>query len=246
MSMRLRVIPLTIVVASLFLMIKLVDLIQGGQKLSESLLVSRVEAEDKPAEKPPEEAVPAEKPPEEAKKADGCDTTEEHKENKGENPNVSTTPGDIADRRFTSVEVELLQKLSRRRDELDAWEGNLQIKETALDATEKRIDEKIAQVEAMKKAVSTALAEYNKIEDTEITSLVKIYENMKSADAARIFDELDRQILLLIVDRMSEKKASPILAAMDPKRAKQLTVDLAEQRRLKNSAISAAAPSAGR
>lgn len=269
MSLRVRVIPLTVVVASLFLMIKMVDLIQGGQKLSESLLVGRVEAEDKPAEKPKEpekpsaEAKAEEKKPDTAKpeekkaegdkpadKKEGDKKPEEKKEGekkdaekkpeKGSNPNVTATPGDIADRRFTTVEVELLQKLAKRREELDVWESNLQIKETALDATEKRIDDKIAQVEAMKKAVAQALAEYNKIEDTEIASLVKIYENMKPVDAARIFDELDRPILLLIVDRMAEKKASPILAAMDSKRAKQLTVDLAEQRRIKSNNMSAA------
>jgi flagellar motility protein MotE (MotC chaperone) len=236
MSLRLRIIPLTIVVASLFLMIRVVDLIQGGQELSESILVSRVQAEEKSAEPP---AAPA---GDEEKKA------ERESKDKNANPNVSATPGDIADRRFTSVELELLQKLSKRREELNIWEGNLQIKETTLNATEKRINDKIAQVEAMKKAVSAALAEYNKIEDAEITSLVKIYENMKPGDAARIFNELERPILLLIVDRMSEKKAAPILASMDPRRAKQVTIDLAEQRRLKNntfgSATNAAAPAA--
>ncbi len=253
--MRLRLIPLTIIFASLFLMIKVVALIQGGQKLSESLIISRVEAEEKAAEKPAEppkdEKAKEEKTKEEPAKKEDSSKKEEHgtekkaegehgEAEKSDNPNVSKTLGDISDRRFTTVEVELLQKLSKRRDELDIWEANLQIKETAMNATEKRIDEKIAQVEAMKKAVSQALAEYNKIEDTEVASLVKIYENMKPVDAARIFDELDRPILLLIVDRMAEKKASPILAAMDSKRAKMLTVDLAEQRRIKSNNMSAA------
>lgn len=263
--MRLRLIPLTIIFASLFLMIKVVALIQGGQKLSESLLISRVEAEEKTAEKPKEEKAkddkakeekPADKSKDEKAKEEKTkddkttDKPKDEKAKEGEseekksegtgNPNVTKTPGDISDRRFTTVEVELLQKLSKRREELDIWEANLQIKETTLNATEKRIDDKISQVEAMKKAVSQALAEYNKIEDTEVASLVKIYENMKPVDAARIFDELDRPILLLIVDRMSEKKASPILAAMDSKRAKMLTVDLAEQRRIKSNNMSAA------
>jgi flagellar motility protein MotE (MotC chaperone) len=219
MSLRVRIIPLTIVVASLFMMFKLVALVQGGQEM---LLVSRVQAQDqKPEEAKPAEAAPEEKP----------------EEDKNANPNVSSTPGDISDRRFTNVELELLQKLSKRREELDAWEANLQIKDTALAATERRIDEKILQVEAMKKAVSEALIEYNKIEDQQISSLVKIYENMKPADAARIFNELERPILLLIVNRMQEKKAAPILAQMEPRRAKQVTIDLADQRRLKSNAI---------
>lgn len=270
MPLRLRIIPLTIVVAALLLMIKMVDLIQGGQKLSESLLISRVEAqtgEATPPAKPTETASaatpgatpavdPATAPADAASNDAGtaaaatpgdkpAEKKEEKKAEKKGNPNVSDTPGDITERRFTDVELDLLQKLSARREELDAWAANLQIKEAALDATEKRIDDKIAQVEAMKKAVSEALAEYNKIEDAQVSSLVKIYENMKPADAARIFDELERPILLLIVDKMSEKKAAPILAAMDPKRAKVLTVDLADQRRLKTNPINDAAKQQG-
>lgn len=230
--LRMRIIPLTIVVASLFLMIKLVDLIQGGQKLSESLLVANVKAQTEPEAEPE-----AEKPTESQETPD----KEAPAENvQPQNPNISLSAGDTADRRYTEIELELLQKLSRRREELNVWEANLQIKEAALDATEQRIDEKIQQVEAMKKAVSEALAEYNQIEDAELTSLVKIYENMKPAEAARIFDELERPILILIIDRMSEKKAAPILAAMNPRRAKMVTVDLAEQRRLKNNNINSA------
>jgi len=254
MSLRLRIIPLTIVCASLFLMIKIVDLIQGGQKLSESLLISRVEAETAPAAGADAKAAPPaaatdnkptdNKPADPAKKAKSdkpkAPQDERSPEDKKLYPNLIDKPTDLTERRFTNVELELLQKLSHRREELNSWEANLQIKETALSATEKRIDEKIAQVEAMKKAVSAALAEYNQIEDSEIASLVKIYENMKPADAARIFNELERPILLLIVDRMTEKKAAPILAAMEPRRAKQVTVDLAEQRRLKNNQMNAA------
>ena len=54
-------------------------------------------------------------------------------------------------------------------------------------------------------------------------------------DAARIFDEVEMPILLLVIDKMSEKKAAPILAEMDPKKAKQITVQLAEQRRVSPS-----------
>lgn len=255
MPLKLRIIPLTIVVASMFLMMKVVALIQGGQELSESLLVSRVQAEDKPAEKPKEETPADSTAKDTAPKAaddkapakEGDKAATKGADKPASNvpvgpdgkpiPNVSTDPGDISDRRFTNVELELLQKLSKRREELDAWEANLQIKETALNATEKRIDDKILQVEAMKKAVSDALAEYNKIEDQQVSSLVKIYENMKPADASRIFNQLDRPILLLIVNRMQEKKAAPILAGMDPQRAKQVTIDLADQRRLKSNAV---------
>ncbi len=222
MSLRLRVIPLTIATASLILAIKIVDVMNGSEQLSKALFISQSQAEEKPAEAAKPEA-----------------TAEGHGAgaDKNANPNVSKDAGDITERRFTTVELELLQKLSNRREELDSWQANLQIKEAALEATEQRIDEKITSIDAMKKEVGLLLAEYNKIEDAKIGSLVKIYENMKPADASRIFDELDMPVLLLVIDRMSEKKVAPVLAGMDSRKAKQVTVELAERRRMDSNKI---------
>jgi len=167
-----------------------------------------------------------------AKPEAGAENKAEAGGDKKANPNVSDTPGDTVDHRFTPIELDLLQNLVRRREELDRWEKNIEIKESALNATEKRIDDKISQIEAMKKEVSNLLAQYNEKEDAKIRSLVKIYQDMKPKDAARIFDELDMPILLLVVDKMPEKTTAPILALMDPKKAKQITVQLAEQRKL--------------
>jgi flagellar motility protein MotE (MotC chaperone) len=232
-----RLLPVTIIFAFLLLCVKIGEVVRG----SEILLISTVVAQQ--PEKPSN--VSTEKPPtvneaKDAKKSDAAqaekeatapaEKKEEVKENK--NPNVSNSAGETTDRRFTAVEVELLQNLAKRREELDRWEKNVQIKEATLEATQKRIDEKITQIEAMKREVALLLSQYNTQEDAKIRSLVKIYENMKPAEAARIFDEVEMPILLLVIDMMSEKKAAPILAAMNPKRAKQLTVELANERRL--------------
>ncbi len=45
------------------------------------------------------------------------------------------------------------------------------------------------------------LAQYNDKEDSKIRSLVKIYENMKAKDAARIFNEMEMPILLEVIDK---------------------------------------------
>ena len=59
---------------------------------------------------------------------------------------------------------------------------------------------------------------------------MKIYENMKPKDAARIFEELDMAVLLDVIERMKERKTAPILAQMNPKRAKAITLELAKRR----------------
>ncbi len=236
-----RLIPLTIGAASLLLVVKMTDVARGTEALSEALFISRVQAQtEEPAAEPAKE--PAAKPEAEAKpatqepaKSDDAQGGAKDAKKDAPNPNVTETAGDVADRTFSKVELELLQNLAKRRDELQRWETNIQVKETALDATEKRINDKIVQIEAMKKEVSELLAEYNTKEDAEVRSLVRIYENMKPRDAARIFDELEMPVLLMVVDKMSEKKAAPILAEMSPQKAKAVTVQLAAQRQINNA-----------
>jgi flagellar motility protein MotE (MotC chaperone) len=43
---------------------------------------------------------------------------------------------------------------------------------------------------------------------------------------------LDMDVLLDVVSRMKERKVAPIMALMTPTRAKELTVELAQQRQL--------------
>ncbi len=134
---------------------------------------------------------------------------------------------------FSDIELDILQSLSERREELDAFEKEVRMKENLLEATELRLDQKINEIKSLEETMRDLLKEYDEKEDAKIRSLVKIYENMKPKEAARIFDELEMPVLLLVADRMSERRAAPILAKMTPLKAKQLTVELAEQRKVR-------------
>jgi flagellar motility protein MotE (MotC chaperone) len=238
-----RIIPLTIFFAVVFFSVKFIDIMSGTELLSVSNAQAEQAPEEKPAEEPakPAEAAQAEKPA--GEQAQTKKDSGETKEGKDEgnpilkNPAVSLAPGETVSNRLTHSETELLQNLSKRREELERWERNIQVKEVTLQATEKRINEKIGKIEAMQQQVSVLLEQYNSQEDAKIRSLVKIYESMKPVDAARIFDEVEMPILLLVIDKMSEKKAAPILAQMDSKKAKQITVVLAAQRRVDSARI---------
>ena len=47
-----------------------------------------------------------------------------------------------------------------------------------------------------------------------------------------MFEKLEMPILLQVVDKMNEKKLSPIVAALSPEKAKSLTVEFANQKKL--------------
>lgn len=131
---------------------------------------------------------------------------------------------------FTEAELELLQKLSKRRDELVLREGELDSRARLLDAAESRLEAQIAELQALRKTIEGLVRKYDEQEEAEIESVVKIYETMKPKDAARILGELDMETLLGIMERMNIRKTAPILAAMPPKRARAVTTELARQR----------------
>ena len=65
-----------------------------------------------------------------------------------------------------------------------------------------------------------------------MNSLVKIYEAMKPKDAARIFEQLDIDTILLVAERMKERRLAPVMAQMNPEKAKDITIKLSKLREL--------------
>ncbi len=145
-------------------------------------------------------------------------------------PNVSRERPEEKLPIYRDSEKEVLQKLSARRSELDAWQKDLEMKEELIGASSKKLDVKLDELKKLKADTEALLAQYHEQEDAKIKSLVKMYENMKPAAAASIFEEMDMDIMLEIVDKMAEKKASLVLAKMSPKKAKDVTEKLALQR----------------
>jgi flagellar motility protein MotE (MotC chaperone) len=133
---------------------------------------------------------------------------------------------------YTPTELDILQRLASRREELEEWEKELEIKESILKITQEKIDQKINELRTLKNQVSASLEEYNAKESKKIESLVKIYENMKPKAAAKIFSRLDMGTLLSVTERMKEDKVALILAKMDPVLAKELTINFAQKGKL--------------
>jgi flagellar motility protein MotE (MotC chaperone) len=131
---------------------------------------------------------------------------------------------------FSAEEIRILENLSERREELDKRESEIALRENLMAATESRIDQKIAELKSLEKSVKGLLYQHEEQENKRLSNLVKIYENMKPKDAARIFEQLDVEILLLVAERMKEVKIAPILAKMNPAKAKIITVELATRR----------------
>lgn len=243
---RFRLMPLTMTMLALLLVVKLNDVFIGSRELTRTLSVSSAEAADAKKEEAPAKDEKAADAKADAKDAKAADTKKEDEETalgKGKITlkEIEQLKEDDRQEKYTDVELDILQNLSQRRTELEQREKELEMKETVLSATEDRINGKIRDMKKLQIEVDKVLKLYNEKQDGEIKGLVKIYEAMKPGDAALIFNELEMPILLEVVDRMSERKVAPILAGMSPKRARDVTQELAEMRKLREEKRQAAA-----
>lgn len=254
---RFRLMPITMMMAVLLLGVKVGDVYQNGRKLSDMIQVQRAHAQeggqtaatggaaDAPATQTAADAgqdatANANNPAaalenSEQKAQDAAIVQKETAASEGPDSVQLAKLQDASDtgskteqkKEFSQIELDILQSLSERREELEKRAQEMDLKEKLLEATELRINDKISEIRGLKVEVEKLLEAYNKEETSKIQSLVKIYENMKPKDAAQIFNQLDMPILLEVIAKMSERKAAPILAQMDPIKAKELTVDLA-------------------
>ena len=131
---------------------------------------------------------------------------------------------------FSDAELAVLQQLTERRDALDKRESDLQGRETVLAATQSRIDEKVASLKQLQTTLEGLIHQHNAEQEAKLRSLVKIYETMKPADAARIVEQLDFDTLLPVADLMKERSLAAILANLSPTKARDLTVELKKRR----------------
>ena len=133
---------------------------------------------------------------------------------------------------LSRAEIELLQSLHVRRKEIEDQERELELREKTLSAAEQSLGDKVDELKDLKKLVEQLLAQHDEEQESRLRSLVKIYENMKPKQAARIFKALEDEVRLDVLERMREAKSAPILALLDPELANQLTVDLVNRQRL--------------
>ena len=125
------------------------------------------------------------------------------------------------------TEQALLERLTARRTELDTYSTQLDLRKSLIDAAEKKIDDRTATLKQLQDQIGTLVDKRKELETGQFAGIVSMYENMKPKDAAVIFNDLDMKVLLQVAKTMKPRKMAPILAAMKPSRAQELTVNLA-------------------
>lgn len=243
-----RLLPALIFVGTMMLSVKIGDIWQGIAALDSSVEV-------RPAQS-------AEKTPAPAPAADGKAVADKG----GDVGNAAKEPGgarrlpaaqpqqtassspedeDLVDPdQLSRSEIQLLQQLSKRRDLLDRRARRLNQRESLLKAAEQKLMDRQTELASIRTEIKRLLGDLDQKEKQRVANLVKIYETMKPKSAAKIFDELDMTVLLGVIERMKARKVAPVIAAMKPSRAREVTGALS-RRKTKGPAAPAPPPLPG-
>ena len=227
--MRLREItflPIMIVVIVIAFSVRLVDVYSGfrGFPVFETQGVAQAADKNDSADVPKDEASAEAEPKGETGKEEAAKEDEELK--------THWRDSNDEDFGFASVKQAHEDDLVARTQALDKRAQSIRAQEALIKAAQKEMNRKYLELTQIRKQIEGLLENQEGEENERIASLVRIYENMKAKEAAAIFNTLDLDILVQVLSNMTERKASPIIAKMNPERAKTVTIMLAEEKKL--------------
>lgn len=128
---------------------------------------------------------------------------------------------------YPECDPRLLRAIDERSRQLDAWSSDLAARARMLEVIEARASEQVQALKAERRALETTLARFDQEAEAEIARLVKIYENMKPKEAARIFEAMPAEVAAGFVRRMAEKKSALVMGNLNAKHAYAITLALA-------------------
>lgn len=116
-------------------------------------------------------------------------------------------------------DADYLFKLAERKKQLDQREEELNKLAEQLEKQKTEIASQLQKLEDTRSKISTTLQERIKADDSKVETLVQMYSNMKPAQAAKIFETLDEDLVIEILGRMKKKNAAEILNLIKTEKA---------------------------
>jgi len=126
----------------------------------------------------------------------------------------------------------LLLSIQNERELISQQKEQLSVRmaEIAL-AEEKLMIEKEA-LNELKTMLEGILQKVEESQTADLERLVNFYQNMKPKDAARIMDDLDIEVTILVMTTMKPRDAAPIMAKMTSVRARAISKIILERSKL--------------
>jgi len=132
---------------------------------------------------------------------------------------------------LSADEVQVLEALRARREQLDQRGEQLETQDGLMLAAEQRLTERVAELHQLEATVNQLLGHLDEAQEQRVTGLVDVYQRMRASNAAAVFNGLNDDVLVQVASRMRQANLAEIMGKMDPERARHLTQMLAEMSR---------------
>ncbi|MFU8863103.1 MAG: MotE family protein [Rhodobacterales bacterium] len=132
----------------------------------------------------------------------------------------------------TGTPEEMLAAINAERKLLDDQRAALAQRRSEIDLANETLVIETARLDELKQEVEALLERANAAHVADVDRLVALYSNMKPRDAAAIMNDLDLEVTITVLGTMPERSAAPILATLNPVRARALSLILLERAKL--------------
>ena len=217
-----RLLPVVLIGVIGLLGIKVVHLVANGDWISGSTVPAL--AQEAPNAADSQQAAPRDTPAAEGTTPEQTDA-EEGPPSLIEGMRVDPTG-------YSRSELAILERLAKRREQLDEKEKSLGMREALLKAAEKRLQQRIDELKALEASIEEATQKRKKEQEEDLGKLVAMYQAMKPKQAAKIFEVLDTNTLLEIVKIMNPRKVAAIMGEMKADSAGVLSLAIANGKSL--------------
>lgn len=127
---------------------------------------------------------------------------------------------------------ELLAAIDAERRELEQRRAKLDEREALLAVAEARVRHEVDRLAVLKREIEGQLAQQSGLLAADLKRMGATYAAMRARDAARIMDEMEPATVVSILDQMPERRSAPILGAMTPLKAQEVTRLILERHQL--------------
>jgi flagellar motility protein MotE (MotC chaperone) len=127
-------------------------------------------------------------------------------------------------------EGRLLVEVARRQTELERRERELDLREARILAAEDMTRGQIAALTKLREEMERLVVRESQASEADIDALVALYVNMRPQQAAKVLERLEAPRSAVILLKIPERQAGPILAQMEPPAALAVTQEIAGRR----------------
>jgi len=127
---------------------------------------------------------------------------------------------------------EMLQIINTERQFLEEQKANLARREAEVELASEKLQLEQARLDELKGALDDMFNKIEAAKTDDVRRLVSLYSNMKPKDAAAIMNDLDIEVSVMVLGTMAERNAAPILAGLNPVRARAISRIILERSKL--------------